>query len=166
MQQRTFILSLFFFTSSFISLGSVAQDVTKNKSQKKFSLHGSIKSQKTGETIIGASVSVTGYSVGAVSNDYGFYSLTLPTGDYSLEISAIGMKSQQVKISLNKDIKLDISLEEGVTNLQEVTVRVSTTGRSLKNPQMSVEKINVQEVRTIPVIFGEKDILKTIQLLP
>ena len=111
-------------------------------------------------------MSVTGQSMGAVSNDYGFYSLTLPKGDYSLEISAVGMKSQQVKISLDKDIKLDVSLEEGVTNLQEVTVRASASGRSLKSPQMSVEKINVQEVKTIPVIFGEKDILKTIQLLP
>jgi hypothetical protein len=166
MQQRTFILSLFFFTAFFCSFRSVAQDGAKNKSPKQFSLHGTIKSQKTGEIIIGASVSVTEHSIGTVSNDYGFYSLTLPTGDYALEISAIGMKSQQVKISLDKDIKLDISLEEGVTNLQEVTVRASTTGRSLKNPQMSVEKINVQEVRTIPVIFGEKDILKTIQLLP
>jgi hypothetical protein len=76
------------------------------------------------------------------------------------------MKSQKVTVSLNKDVKLDILLEEEVTNLQEVTVKASSTGRSLKNPQMSVEKINVHEIRTIPVLFGERDILKTIQLLP
>ena len=111
-------------------------------------------------------MSVTGGQVGTVSNDYGFYSLTLPQNDYTIGISAIGMKPQQVTVSLNQDVKLDILLEEEVTNLQEVTVKASSTGRSLKNPQMSVEKINVHEVRTIPVLFGERDILKTIQLLP
>ena len=68
-------------------------------------------------------MSVTGYSIGTVSNEYGFYSLTLPQDDYTLEISAIGMTSQQIKVSLNKDVKLDILLEEEVTNLQEVTVK-------------------------------------------
>ena len=74
------------------------------------------------------------------------------------DISAIGMRSQQIKVSLNKDVKLDILLKEEVTNLQEVTVKATSTGRSLKNTQMSVEKINVQEIRTIPVLFGERDI--------
>ena len=143
------------------------RSANKSHSQPgKHSLHGTIKAKGTGEVIIGATVSVTGHPIGTVSNEYGFYSLTLPQNDYTSTISAIGMKSQQVKVSLNKDVKLDILLEEEVTNLQEVTVKASSTGRSLKNPQMSVEKINVHEVRTIPVLFGERDILKTIQLLP
>ncbi len=174
MQQRVFILSLFFLIIH-IPFNGICQDTTKTTDQNKpkpsnrvsfHSLHGTIKAKETGEVIIGASVSVTGYSIGTVSNEYGFYSLTLPQDDYTLEISAVGMRSQQIKVSLNKDVKLDILLEEEVTNLQEVTVKASSTGRSLKNPQMSVEKINVHEVRTIPVLFGERDILKTIQLLP
>ena len=178
MQQRVFILSLFFLIIH-IPFNGICQDTTKTTNQNKFrstnrshsqpqkhSLHGTIKAKGTGEVIIGATVSVTGYSIGTVSNEYGFYSLTLPQGDYTLEISAVGMTSQQIKVSLNKDVKLEILLEEEVTNLQEVTVKASSTGRSLKNPQMGVEKINVHEVRTIPVLFGERDILKTIQLLP
>ena len=178
MQQRVFILSLFFLIMH-IPFNGICQDTTKTTNQDKLrstnkshsqpgkhSLHGTIKAKGTGEVIIGATVSVTGHSIGTVSNEYGFYSLTLPQDDYTLEISAIGMKSQQIKVSLNKDVKLDILLEEEVTNLQEVTVKASSTGRSLKNPQMGVEKINVHEVRTIPVLFGERDILKTIQLLP
>ena len=178
MQQRVFILSLFFLIMH-IPFNGICQDTAKTTNQDKLrstnkshaqpgkhSLHGTIKAKGTGEVIIGATVSVTGYSIGTVSNEYGFYSLTLPQDDYTLEISAIGMTSQQIKVSLSKDVKLDILLEEEVTNLQEVTVKASSTGRSLKNPQMSVEKINVHEVRTIPVLFGERDILKTIQLLP
>ncbi len=157
----------------------MCQDSTKTNNQDKlrssnrshsqpgkYSLHGTIKAKETGEVIIGATVSVTGHATGTASNEYGFYSLTLPQDDYTLDISGVGMKPQQIKVSLNKDVKLDILLEEEVTNLQEVTVKASSTGRSLKNPQMSVEKINVHEVRTIPVLFGERDILKTIQLLP
>jgi len=178
MQQRVFILSLFFLIIH-VPFSGICQDTTKTTAQNKLrstnkshsqpekhSLHGTIKAKGTGEVIIGATVSVTGYSTGTVSNEYGFYSLTLPQDDYTLEISAVGMTSQQIKVSLNKDVKLDILLEEEVTNLQEVTVKASSTGRSLKNPQMGVEKINVHEVRTIPVLFGERDILKTIQLLP
>ena len=178
MQQRVFILSLFFLIIH-VPFSGICQDTTKTTNQNKLrstnrshsqpgkhSLHGTIKAKGTGEVIIGATVSVTGNSTGTVSNEYGFYSLTLPQDDYTLEISAVGMTSQQIKVSLNKDVKLDILLEEEVTNLQEVTVKASSTGRSLKNPQMGVEKINVHEVRTIPVLFGERDILKTIQLLP
>jgi hypothetical protein len=171
MEQRIFILSLFFLIEITPFYG-VAQDTTKTRqlnrlhSPSKYSVHGTIKAKGTGEVIIGATVSVIGNSTGTVSNEYGFYSLTLAANDYTLEISAVGMKTQQLAVSLNKDVKRDILLEEEVTNLQEVTVKASSTGRSLKSPQMSVEKINVHEVRTIPVIFGERDILKTIQLLP
>ena len=174
MQQKVFILSLFFLIM--LRFSGISQDTTKtdqnrlkasrSHSPAKYSVHGTIKAKGTGEVVIGATVSVTGYSAGTVSNEYGFYSLTLPQNDYSLEISAVGMKSRQIGVSLSKDLKLDILLEEEITNLQEVTVKGSSTGRSLKNPQMSVEKINVHEVRTIPVLFGERDILKTIQLLP
>ena len=173
MQQRVFILPLFLLLAT-IPFHTVAQDSTNTPKQTnrshsqagKYSLHGTVKTKGTGEVIIGASVSVAANSSGTVSNEYGFYSLTLPAKDYTLEISAIGMKAQSITVSLNKDVKLDILMEEEVTNMQEVTVKASSTGRSLKNPQMSVEKINVHEVRIIPVIFGERDILKTIQLLP
>lgn len=176
--QRVFILSLFVIMIH-TPFNGVCQDTTKTTNQGKlkstnrshsqpgkYSLHGTIKAKGTGEVLIGATVSVTGFSIGTVSNEYGFYSLTLQQDDYTLDVSAIGMRPQQIKVLLNKDVKLDILLEEEVTNLQEVTVKTSSTGRSLKNPQMSVEKINVHEVRTIPVLFGERDILKTIQLLP
>lgn len=172
MRQNIPVLFLLFLMT-IIPFTGIGQDTIKTKQpnrshsqQAKFSLHGIIKSKGSGEVIIGATVSVVGSTIGTTSNEYGFYSLTLPQKNYLLEISAIGMKYQQLNVSLNRDVKLDIQLEEEATSLEEVTVKASSTGRSLKNPQMSVEKINVHEVRNIPVLFGERDILKTIQLLP
>ena len=156
------ILSIFiFFTSSF----KVFSQQNSSKKQN-YSLHGTIKSSRTGEAIIGATITVANNSAGSFSNEYGFYSLTLPTGNYTLSLSAIGMKLKRFEVVLTKDMQLDIALEDETKELETVTVSTTATSRNLRTPQMSVEKINVQEVKNVPVLFGERDILKTIQLLP
>lgn len=131
-----------------------------------YALHGSVKSGKTGEVIIGATLSVGGRSTGTVSNEYGFYSLKLPKGDHTLEVSAIGMKTEQISLSVSGDKRMDVVMQEEAAQLQEVRVTASSSGRSLKSPQMSMERINVQEVKNIPMLFGERDLLKAMQLLP
>src|SRR5262245_22587439 len=134
MQEKVFIHSLCFVVL-IIPFFGIAQDSTKTKSSRsnsqpgKHSLHGTIKTKGSGEIIIGATVSVIGNSTGTISNEYGFYSLTLPQNDYTIEVSAAGMRAQQIEVSLNKDVKLDISLEEEVTTLEEVTVKGASTGR-------------------------------------
>lgn len=133
---------------------------------KLYVLHGTVKSGKTGEVIIGATLSVVGKPTGTVSNEYGFYSLKLPSGDHALEVSVIGMKPEQIKVMISEDRRMDIVMEEEAAQLQEVRVTASSSGRSLKNPQMSMERITVQEVKNIPMLFGERDVLKAIQLLP
>ena len=133
---------------------------------QKFSLHGRVRSARTGETLIGATVSVAGTTLAVATNEYGFYSLALSGGAYTLQLSAVGMQTKLVPVILEGDTQLDLALEEDSRELQAVTVTASTTDRTLHTPQMSVERINVQSVRTIPVLFGERDILKTIQLLP
>jgi hypothetical protein len=132
----------------------------------KFSLYGTIRSAKTGETIIGATVSIVGETEATMSNEYGFYSLSLPGGQYTVRFSAIGSKTRQVAVDLAKDVELSPNLEEESTELVAVTVTSSAAATDRRSPQMSMERINVQSVRNIPVIFGERDILKTIQLLP
>ncbi len=143
---------------SFLSLASYGQ--------QKYSVHGIIKSKKTGETIIGASISVAGTSIGTTSNEYGFYSLSLPAGRQSIIVSAVGMKPSEIKISIAKDEELNLVLENGSQELDSVTVSVSASGRRLTNPQMGVENINIGEIKNVPVLFGEKDVFKTMQLLP
>ena len=137
-----------------------------NPGTRKFSVHGTIKSQNTGETLIGATVSISGITATTTSNEYGFYSLTLPSGAYKLQVSASGMIARQLDISLSQDTLLDISMEEDVKGLETVVIHAISPGRSIKSPQMSVERLNIQEIKNIPVIFGERDVLKTLQLLP
>lgn len=134
--------------------------------QKKFSISGTIRSEAKGETIIGASIRISGASGGATSNEYGFYSILLPEGNYELIVSAVGMVEKKINVALNNPVTLNIELETAPMALDEVVVRASSTRRSLKQPQMGMERINTQEIRNIPVLLGERDALKVLQLLP
>ena len=133
---------------------------------QKHTVHGTVKSKTTGETLIGVTVNLVELKLSTTSNEYGFYSLTLPPGNYTLQLSASGMVNKDIKLALAEDLLLDIGMELQVRELENVIVSASTPGRSLKSPQMSVEKLNIQEIKNIPVIFGERDVLKTLQLLP
>jgi hypothetical protein len=157
---RTHIL---LFTSFYLL---VSAENLHAQSKQSFSVHGTIKSQKTGEAVIGATISVIGTSIQTTSNEYGFYSLTAATGAQTIQVTAIGMLRKEIPVSLQNDLHLDISLEEVSANLEEVVVTAKSPIRNLRNAQMGAEKMNVQEIRNIPVLFGERDILKTIQLLP
>ncbi|MBL7700171.1 MAG: TonB-dependent receptor [Chitinophagaceae bacterium] len=128
-------------------------------------VHGVVRSGRTGETVIGATISVVETGAGTTTNEYGFFSLTMPRGNYTLAVSAVGMQTTQTHISLIGDSEKQISLEEDTTSLEAVTVTAATP-TSIRGPQMGVEKINVKDVKNIPVIFGERDILKSMQLLP
>ncbi|PZR23987.1 MAG: hypothetical protein DI535_22865 [Citrobacter freundii] len=136
---------------------------------QKFTISGTVKSKAKGETLIGASVRAgKGDQVtnGTVSNEYGFYSLTLEKGTYTVEFSAVGLQNQSQEITLDKDITLNIQLDDEVKNLEGVIVTAQSKGRSISSPQMGIERVSTKEIRNIPVLFGERDILKTIQLLP
>ncbi len=132
--------------------------------QERFSISGTITSKKTGETLIGAAI--TAGSAGTVSNEYGFYSLSLAAGEYLLEASAVGKEIFSRQIVLDKNMVLNIALEEEVISMEQITITAAPRNRSLSSPQMGVEKVTTKEVRNIPVLLGERDILKTIQLLP
>lgn len=130
----------------------------------KFTISGTIKSKSKGETLIGASIRAG--KTGTFSNEYGFYSLTLEKGTYIIEFSAIGLQDTTKEIVLDKDIRLNVFLEDEVKNLEGVVVSAQSKGRSISSPQMGVEKLSTKEIKNIPVLLGERDILKTIQLLP
>ena len=138
----------------------------KSSGQQKYTLHGIIKSRKTGETIIGASISIAGSPVGTTSNEYGYYSLSLAGGSHTLFITAVGMKLTELQVSLQRDQELNILLEDESQQLDSVTVTASSSGRRLSNPQMGIERINISAIKNVPVLFGERDVFKTMQLLP
>ncbi len=155
------LLTLAFPLLLFILPGTLAL-----QAQEKYTVSGSVTSQRTGESLIGASVRVADRNTGTISNEYGFFSVTLPKGTYKLEISAVGLEKKLVDLVLDKNIKLNLQLEEDKGSMEEVTVTASSRGRSLSSPQMGVEKLSIAETKNIPVLFGERDVLKTIQLLP
>lgn len=135
--------------------------------QKKYTISGTVKSQLKGESIIGASVRVLNHQAGTTTNEYGFYSLVLPIGDYALVVSSVGKLSDTFNIQLNKNAEQNFFLKEEANELSEVTVKASSAlGRSVSGTQMGIEKLTTKEIKNIPVLFGEKDLLKTIQLLP
>ncbi len=148
----------FLFVFAFFSTGI--------KAQHSYTISGTVKSKNTGETIIGASVRMVNQQGGTSSNEYGFYSLTLPQGNYQLEVGFVGKKRDTLNINLNKNSQQNIFLEDEITSLQNVVVSATSKGRSIRGTQTGVENISTKEIKNIPVLFGEKDVLKTIQLLP
>lgn len=146
----------------FLVLGALATEA-----QTKHTISGTIKDKKNGEEIIGATISVVQLKgVGAKSNTYGFYSITLPDGSYELRISSLGFAPQVINVTLDKNIKLDVQLEAANSTLKEVKVSSVKKDRNVKDAQMGLEKLNMTEINKIPVLLGERDIIKTITLLP
>lgn len=135
--------------------------------QKKFTINGTIRDAATGETLIGASVMIQERSTsGTTSNNYGFYSLGSTEGDYTLVFSYIGYQTVLQKVSLHADQTLNLSLKTNGA-LQEVVVRANHSGTNrIRSPQMGLEKLNMGQINMVPVIMGERDILKTITLMP
>lgn len=135
--------------------------------QQKFTISGTIKDKKNGETMIGAMVFPLELSgVGTACNEYGFYSLTLPAGKYRIVCSFMGYSSDTVFINLTANTKSDRFLSDNASSLAEVVVSATKQGDNIRKTEIGVEKIDVKEIAKLPVIFGEKDVLKTIQLLP
>lgn len=135
--------------------------------QNKYTISGTITDASNGETVFGASVFFEGTSIGAVTNEYGFYSITAEEGDYKLVISYVGYASLSSKITLDGNLKKDFEISEESTQLEEVLIVSETSERlNIKSPQMSVSKLKLETIKQMPVVLGEVDIIKSIQLLP
>lgn len=137
------------------------------QAQEKYNIRGSIKDASNGETLLGATVALKNTSYGSVTNEYGFYSLSAPEGRYMLAISYLGYNTLSQEIDLNQDFNLNFELEPSATSLNEVVILAENTDEiNIKKPQMSVSKLSSGTIKKIPVVLGEIDILKSIQLLP
>ncbi len=150
-------VSIFIF-SCFIFMGMRAG------AQQKFTISGTVISKAKGETIIAATIKVG--KATTVSNEYGFYSVTIEKGEHTIEATAIGLQTFTQQITVEKDIVLNISLDDAIKDLGEVVVTSNSRNRSLSSPQMGVEKLTTKDIKYVPVLLGEKDILKVVQLLP
>ena len=140
--------------------------ISSGLAQSNVTISGEVKDKKTGEALIGAVVSVKGTKgVGGVSNDYGFYSLSLAPGEYIFVYQYVGYEKLELKVNLSKSLKQNVELAESSTELGEVKITGERQDRNVTQTEV-VTKMDLKEIQSVPVLFGEKDILKTIQLLP
>ena len=135
-------------------------------SQNNFTFSGYVLDSQTNELVIGASVIIDELNIGTITNSYGFFSITVKEGNYSVKTQNLGYKDDLQIISLNKNIILNIYLTEEVESLDEVVVMENTEDIDIELPVLSLNIISGKTIRQTPVVFGESDILKTIQLLP
>lgn len=132
-----------------------------------YTVSGTVKDAKTGETLIGVSITTGNASgIGTVTNEYGFYSLTLPPGAYDLVYSYVGYETVHSHVQLNENKVSDIQLGEKADVLNTVDIQSEKEEDRIMETEMNVEKINMQVMNKIPVFMGERDVFKTIQLLP
>ncbi len=134
--------------------------------QQNYTISGKITDAETGEDLIGATVRVVEPVTGVATNAYGFYSISLPEGKYILRYSYIGYDDIEREINLNEKHIINIELLPAVMALDEIVVSSERDDKKIISAELGVDKLNLKDIDNIPVIFGEKDILKTIQLLP
>lgn len=153
-------------TTSLIAL-LFASSATLAQSSARFTLSGTVSDSLSGETLIGAAVLISGeISTGVAANEYGFYSITLPAGSYEVKCSFIGYAPRIQRVQLSADRKLDLALAPEQMELNEVVVTAEQKGVDLQRPDIGVERMDMKDVEKLPMIFGERDVLKAIQLLP
>ncbi len=136
------------------------------QAQQRFTLNGYIKDSLTGETLIGANLSVAAAGKGVTSNAYGYYSLTLPKGQYLLTCSFVGYNAKVFSLDLDSNYQTDIYLLPRNFIVENVTVTGRKRDNNVKTAQMGKIDLSMEAVKSMPALFGEVDILKTLQLLP
>ena len=136
------------------------------KSQEKFTISGYAKDSKNGESLIGVTVYKKNSQIGTSTNEYGFYSLTLPKGIDTVVFSFVGYKSIFTPVNLTSNQTLSLELSEEGKELEEVIISSERADANIKSMEMSVAKLDIQQIQKMPALLGEVDIIKSIQLLP
>lgn len=135
-------------------------------SQEQYTISGYIKDAGNGEALIGASVYVPSLSKGTSSNVYGFYSLTLPGGKYTVHCQYVGYVTKVVEVVLDKDATISFELTEDGIQLNEVVVTGKSANGNFESVNMSTVELNVKSLEKLPAFAGEVDIVKSVQTLP
>ncbi len=161
---RKLLISLFLLAillTPFISRSSVTEN-----DQGKVTLSGYVHDQANGELLTGVTVYCAETKTGAVTNLYGFYSLSLSPGKFSIRYSYVGFMAQDRKIQLEKNLTVDINLQQVEAKLGEVVIIGKRTDENVRAPEMSLVKMDIKTIRKVPALLGEIDIIKVLQLLP
>jgi hypothetical protein len=134
-------------------------------SQQKFTLSGTITEAQSGESVVGAKISIAILNLGTTSNEYGFYSLTVPKGIYEVQFKAYGLKTITKQIDLNANQMFNFEMSDETEVLDEVEVNAKR-GENVTSTKVGQMELEMEKIKTLPAFMGEVDIIKTIQLLP
>ena len=134
--------------------------------QQKYTLSGVVTESSSNETLIGVTIIVPELRIGATTNEYGFYSITMPAGVYEIQVSYLGYQDISRQVDLNSNQKINFQLDEQAEELDEVIVTDESKKINIRKPQMSVNTLDVQTIKDIPVVLGEADVVKSLILLP
>lgn len=137
-----------------------------NANAQDYTLSGFVKEKGSSEFLPGVYVTVPELKIGTSANDYGFYSINLPTGSYKVYFHFTGFKPEARLVTITENLELTVYLQEESSDLNEVVVNAETIERVSSSEKISVVEIPVQTIKDIPTLMGEKDVLKTLQLLP
>ena len=151
-------LKKFFILISLITLSSF--------SQERITVSGTVYDNASNETLIGVSIYFSELNAGTTTNEYGFYSITLPKGNYKIQVSSLGFTTINGIINLSEKIIKNYKLTEESESLDEIVIESNIERLNVRTPQMSVNKLTSKTIKQIPVVLGEADIIKSLILLP
>lgn len=151
-QQKLYLFLLFF---SLLGFG-----------QEKATLSGVVSDANNNETLIGVSIYISELNIRTYTNEYGFYSITLPNGKYSLKISSIGYEAISQELEITQNSKKNFSLKANNQELKEIIITEKSSKLNIKKPEMSVNKLAISTIKQMPVLMGEVDIIKSLLFLP
>jgi hypothetical protein len=135
-------------------------------SQEKVTLSGTVIDTNNNESLIGVVIEIPALKISTITNEYGFYSLTIPKGTYSVVVSTIGYETKTIEISIQENSKLTFDIKADAKELDAVIVNKNPYRTIINKPEMSVNKIAISTIKKMPAILGEIDILKSITTLP
>lgn len=150
----------------FVLIVNISNSQDNESPKQKFTISGYVKDGKNGEALIGALVYKKDTQLGSSTNEYGFYSLTLPAGKHTLLIGFVGYTSIVQEVDLVKNITLNFEPKEAGRDLQEVEITAEAADKNVTSMEMSTAKIDIKQIQKMPALLGEVDVIKTIQLLP
>ena len=135
-------------------------------SQEKITLSGTVYDNSNNETLIGVSVYLSDLNIGTYTNEYGFYSITLPKGNHTIQISYLGFETISEQLEILQNTNKNFRLNESKQELKEVVITENAYKTNIKKPEMSVNKLSINTIKQMPVLLGEVDIIKSLLLLP
>jgi hypothetical protein len=165
---KRYSFSFFLYSILFFCLGELCLFLPSKKllAQKNVTISGYVRDSLSGENLSGVVVQAKPVNLGAVSNAYGYYSLTLPAGKCELFYSYIGYALSKVTVTLSKDTTINVQLLEDAQELEAVVIEGEKITDVVNTTQMSVNTLQIETIKQLPAIFGEIDVLKVVQLLP